>query len=78
MSNSLRPCGLWPTGHLCPWNFLGKNTEVGCRFLLQGIFLIQGSNSSTSLASPALVHVKVKGALLLLSRFSRVRLCETP
>ena len=28
----------------CPWHFLGKNTGLGCRFLLQGIFPIQGSN----------------------------------
>ena len=31
---------------LCPWDFLGKNTGVGCHFLLQGIFFTQGSNSS--------------------------------
>ena len=30
--------GLQPTGLLCPWNFPGKNTGVGCHFLLQGIF----------------------------------------
>ena len=29
---------------LCPWNFPGKNTGVGCHPLLQGIFLTQGSN----------------------------------
>ena len=29
---------------LHPWNFPGKNTEVGCHFLLQGIFPTQGSN----------------------------------
>ena len=29
---------------LCPWNFPGKNTGVGCHFLLQGIFLTQGLN----------------------------------
>ena len=29
---------------LCPWNSPGKNTGVGCHFLLQGIFLIQGLN----------------------------------
>ena len=46
MSNSLQPCGLQPTRHLCPWNFLGKNTAVGCHFLFQGIFPIQGSNLS--------------------------------
>ena len=27
-----------------PRNFPGKNTEEGCHFLLQGIFLTQGSN----------------------------------
>ena len=35
---------LWLTRLLCPWNFPGKNTEVGCHFLLQGIFLTQGLN----------------------------------
>ena len=29
---------------LCAWDFPGKNTEVGCHFLLQGIFWNQGSN----------------------------------
>ena len=29
---------------LCPWKFPGKNTGVGCHFLLQEIFLTQGSN----------------------------------
>ena len=29
---------------LCPWDILGKNTGVGCHFLLQGIFPTQGSN----------------------------------
>ena len=29
---------------LCPWDFPGKNTRVGGRFLLQGIFLTQGWN----------------------------------
>ena len=33
---------------LCPWNFLGNNTEVGCHFLLQGIFLTQGLKLSVS------------------------------
>ena len=33
-----------PTGLLCPWNFPGKNTEVGCHFPLQGIFPTQGLN----------------------------------
>ena len=45
MSDSLWPHWLWPTRFLCPWNSPGKNTGVGCRFLLQGIFPIQGLNS---------------------------------
>ena len=38
------PMDLRPTGLLCPWKFPGKNTGVGCHFLLQGIFLTQGLN----------------------------------
>ena len=34
MSDSLRPHGLQPTRLLCPWNSPGKNTGVGCHFLL--------------------------------------------
>ena len=42
---TLRLYGLQPTsGLLCPWDSPGKNTGVGCRDLLQGIFLTQGSN----------------------------------
>ena len=36
--------GLEPTRLLRPWDSPGKNTGVGCRFLLQGIFPTQGSN----------------------------------
>ena len=35
---------LQPTRLLCPWVFPGKNPGVGCHFLLQRIFLTQGSN----------------------------------
>ena len=44
MSDSLPPQGLQPTRLICPWNSSGKNTGVGCHFLLQGIFLTQGLN----------------------------------
>ena len=37
----LQPHGLYPARLLCPWDFPGKNTGVGCHFLLQGIFLAQ-------------------------------------
>ena len=36
--------GLQPARLLCPWDSPGKNTGVGCRYLLQGIFTTQGSN----------------------------------
>ena len=35
-------CG--PARLLCPWDSPGKNSEVGCRALLPGIFPTQGSN----------------------------------
>ena len=35
---------------LCPWDFPGKNTRVGCLLLLQGIFPTYGSN-------PYLLHL---------------------
>ena len=45
MSESLRPCGQQPARLLCPWDSLGKSAAVGCHALLQGISMIQGSNS---------------------------------
>ena len=36
---------------LCPWNFAGKHTGVGCHVLLQGILPTQGSN-------PGLLHCR--------------------
>ena len=50
-SGSLKSHGLQPARLLCPWNSPGKSPGVGCHFLLQGIFLIQGSN-------PGLLHCR--------------------
>ena len=44
VSDSLWPHGLEPARLLHPWFFPGKNTGVGCHFLLQGIFPAQGLN----------------------------------
>ena len=44
VSDSLRPQGLLPTRLLCLWDFPGKNTGVGCHFLLQGN--LSGRNNS--------------------------------
>ena len=41
---TLPPHGLQTARLLCPWDFPGKNTEVGSHSLLQGIFPTQGSN----------------------------------
>ena len=35
MSNSMQPQRWQPTRLLCPWDCPGKNTGVGCHFLLQ-------------------------------------------
>ena len=43
--DSLWPHGLQPTRLLCLWDFPGKDTGMGCHFLLQEIFETQGSNS---------------------------------
>ena len=40
MSNSLRPYGPWPARLFCPWDSPGKNTGVGCHFLLPGITIL--------------------------------------
>ena len=55
--DSWRPHGLYRATLLCPWDFPGKNTEVGCHFFLQEIFLIQESN-------PHLLHWQVASLLL--------------
>ena len=44
MYDSLRPHGLYCARLFCLWNLPGENTGEGCHFLLQGIFLTQGSN----------------------------------
>ena len=44
MSDSLGSHGVLTTRILCPWDFPGKNTGLGCHFFLQGIFPTQGLN----------------------------------
>ena len=41
VSDSLQPHEQQPTRLLCPWDSPGKNTGVGCHFLLQGVFRTQ-------------------------------------
>ena len=50
---------------LCPWDFPGKNTEVGCCILLQVIFWTQGSNQRL------LCLLRCRQILYLLSHWGR-------
>ena len=43
-----------------PWNSPGKNTEVGCQSLPQGIFLTQGSNLGLLHCRQILYHLSHK------------------
>ena len=56
-ADSLQPRRLQPARLLGPWHFPGKNTGVGCHFLLQDIFPIHGS-------TPHLLHWQVNSSPL--------------
>ena len=62
VSDSLRPRGLSPTRLLRPWDSPGKNTGVGCHFLLQGVFPTQGSNSGLPHCSQMLWPLSHQGS----------------
>ena len=57
MSDSLQSSRL-----LCPWDFLGKNTRVGCHFLLQGIFPTQELNLGLLHCRQILYQLSYKGS----------------
>ena len=67
MSNSVQLHGQQPTRLLCPWGSPGKNTGVGCYFLLHhqvdtGILpWVQHS----SLADSALMYLRAAKAILI-------------
>ena len=48
---------------LHPWDFLGKSAGVGCHFLLQGIFLTQGSNPDLLHCTQTLYPLSHQGSL---------------
>ena len=81
MSNSLQPHRWQPTRLPHPWDSPGKNTGVGCHFLLQCVKSeSEVAQSYLTLSDP--MDCSLPGSylllLLLLSHFSRVRLCATP
>ena len=46
----------------CPWNSPGKNTRVGCHFLLQEVFLTHGSNLGVLHGRQILYHLSHQGS----------------
>ena len=64
MSDSLQPHGLYPARLLHPWDFPGKNSVVGCHFLLQGIFTTQGSNPGLPHCRWTPYHLSHQGSLM--------------
>ena len=65
MSNPLWPYGLQPTRLLCPWDSPGKNTGVGCHFLLQRIFLTQESNPGLLHCRQLIYQLSYKGSICI-------------
>ena len=54
----------WTVAHQAPhpWDFLGKNTRVGCHSLLPGILPTQGSNPGLRYCRQILYHLSHKGS----------------
>ena len=69
MSNSLRSHGLQSTRLLRPWDFPGKSTGGGCHFLLQRVFLTQGSNPGLLYCRQILYHLSLCLQLFLLYHY---------
>jgi len=63
MSNSCNPMNCSPPGSsLSPWDSPGKNTELGCHFLFQRIFLTQGSNLDLRYCRQILCQLSYQGS----------------
>ena len=62
---SLRRVRLFASRLLCPWDFPGKDTGVGCQFLLQEIFPIQGLNLVLPHCRQTLYHLSHQGSPLI-------------
>ena len=76
----LQPHGLQPARLLCSWDSPGKNTGVGCHFLLQGIVPTQELNPGFLHCRQILYQLSYKGSLEVseVKWLSRVPLFATP
>ena len=76
--------GLQPPRLLCAWDSPGKNTGVGCHFLLQGIFPTQKPNPGLLQCRQILYRLSYEGSIATkvvissVQSLSRVRLLVTP
>ena len=73
MSNSSRSHGLQPTRLLCPWDFPGKSTGVGCHCLLQFNYILQ-----FKLGNKNTKKIRNKECWLLPSGYSNLAWCHIP
>ena len=69
-----------PPGLLCLWDSPGKNTGVGCYFLLQGIFPTQGLNLGLLHCRQILYHLshQAKEAIKFLGPVKPEELAKWP
>ena len=70
-----------PDSLLCPWDFPGKNTSVGCHFLLQGNLSGQGIESESPALAGRFFTTELPGNPVNSVQFSRsvvsAQLCPT-
>ena len=66
----LQTYGLYPIWLLCPWDFLGKNTGVGCYSLLQGSSWPKGKIHVSCIAGGFFYHCATEKALFHVTIFS--------
>ena len=65
MSDSVRPHTGQPTRLPCPWDSPGKNTGVGCHFLLQCMKVKSESEVAQSCPPLLLSHIKLQICCLI-------------
>ena len=70
---TLRSHGLQPVSFLCPWDSPGKNTGVGCHFLLQGIFPTQESNPGLLRCRQILYQLSYEGSPIMYNGSIQIR-----
>ena len=67
-----------PKRLLCPWDFPGENTGVGCHFLLHEVFPTQGSNPGLHIADRGFTVWVTREVWRILWRFFKKLKLELP